>query len=663
MTDTRDNWHDHVFFGIHYDLHAGPTDTELGRELTPEHLRERLERVKPDWIQCDCKGHRGYTSWPTRVGTTSPGVVNDALRIHRDVTRELGIKLGMHYSGVWDTRALELHPDWARRDPDGSADPNYTCRLSAYARELMIPQLLEVVDTYDVDGFWVDGENWASRPCWCERCRREFTARTGLAGVPSAAGEANWDAWLAFHRDLFAEHVTAYAQAVHARKPDCLVCSNWMYTVRQPEAIAAPVDYLSGDYSWSWGADRAAAEGRVMDGRAITWDLMAWGFTKTGNMGDMPPWVMKTSTHLCQELVEVIALGGAVMIYNSPQRTGWLTGWHQDLMAEVAQFCRQREAMCARTQTFPQVALLHLASHYYTCNDPLFNLGAAHQPLEGALHALLENQLSTDIVLEDVAPTRIGDYKLVVVPGQTHLSPTIVQALATYAEQGGCVLLSGNHLATECPDLVGVQPAVEADDVPTVGRTGPGGCYLPVDGKAVPVAGPWTAVTPAPGTEVWTCAMTQQEPAKDLTEQPTVTACRRGKGWIVAAHGPLFRNYFLGHYPLLRRFIGELIGRLGIAWEVTVEGPARLELIARRRDATLFVNLINRGAGEALSPSRVIVEELPPVEHVTVRVRRATAPHSVTCVPADPAVEWTYDGAEVTITVPRVDIHTVVAVE
>src|SRR5208283_5375769 len=92
------NWHDNAFFGIHYDLHANAKDTELGRELTPEHLRERLLRTRPDWVQTDCKGHPGYTSWPTSVGSTSPGVVKDSLRIYRDVTRELGIKLGVHYS-------------------------------------------------------------------------------------------------------------------------------------------------------------------------------------------------------------------------------------------------------------------------------------------------------------------------------------------------------------------------------------------------------------------------------------------------------------------------------------------------------------------------------------------------------------------------------------
>ena len=47
-------WHENAFFGIHYDLHANAQDTELGRELTPAHLRERLLRTRPDWVQTDC---------------------------------------------------------------------------------------------------------------------------------------------------------------------------------------------------------------------------------------------------------------------------------------------------------------------------------------------------------------------------------------------------------------------------------------------------------------------------------------------------------------------------------------------------------------------------------------------------------------------------------
>jgi len=664
------NWHEDVFFGIHYDLHAGANDSGLGQDLTVEHLVERLSRVDPDWIQCDCKGHPGYTSWPTRVGSTAPGVVVDALRIHRDATRQLGIRLGMHYSGVWDTRAIELHPDWARVDehgrPDGpsraqgdaqetTAAPQFdmTCRLSPYDADLMIPQMLEIVDAYDVDGFWVDGENWVSKPCWCARCTAEFTRRTSIAKVPRTPDQPHWDAWLAFHRDLFVEHVVSYAAAVHARKPGCLICSNWMYSARQPDGVRAPVDYLSGDCDWAWGANRAAIEGRVLDGRGLRWDLMAWAFTKTGPVQADPPWTMKTVTHLCQEAGEVVALGGAIMVYDQPQRTGWLTGWRQDLIAAVADFCRARKDACFQSETIPQAAVLHLASHYCAHNTPLFNYGAALQPVEGALHALLEPGRSTDVLTEETALQRMNEYKLVVVPEQTHLSEQLRTALGDYARAGGQVLMSGAHLAADYPDLIGASPKGTALDETT---------YLPIGARAVSVSVPWQPVAPREDTEAWAYRLAQQEPEKDTTEQVIVTRRPAGRGSIIAVHGPIFQNYASGHYPDVRAFIAGLVDRLNISWMAEVEAPARLELILRRKNGKLVINLLNRGAGETLSPHRVIVDELPPVRDVVVRIRHQDRPRAVTAVPDDTPLDYSYDDGVVTVTLPRVDIHSAIVV-
>ena len=654
MAAQRANWHEDVFFGIHYDLHANAGDTVLGKELTVEHLRERLRRVRPEWIQCDCKGHPGWTSWPTEVGSTSPGVVKDALRAHRDVAAELGIKLGVHYSGVWDSRAIELHPEWARIDEEGRSDPNMTCRLSDYDERLMIPQMLELIDKYDIDGFWVDGENWASRPCWCERCKAEFTRRTGIRRVPVAAGEPHWDQWLAFHRDLFVEHVTRYAEAVHLRKPTCLVCSNWMYTVRQPEPVRAPVNYLSGDFDHAWGSNRAAVEGRLLDGRGMSWDLMAWGFTKTGGMGQNPPWCAKTVRHLCQEVAEVVALGGAVMVYETPQRTGWLTGWRNENLAQVADFCRARKEVCFKSKTAPQAAALHLSSHYYAGNEPLFNYGQAVQPVEGALHALLETHRSTDILTEDSALERMHEYRLLVLPEQTRLSKSIVEALESVARAGRMVLLSGPHLAKDYPELVGATPAGDAITEPT---------YLLVGNVAVPVSAPWQAAAPKDGTQVLARRLAGQEPTKDLTDQAVVTKRNVGKGAIVAVHGPIFRDYYLGHYPLLRRLVGDLVDALGIDWTVTLDAPPRLEMILRKKDGKLLVNLINRGAGEMLSAQRVVVEELPAVENVVLRVRRDSRPKTVSLLPDGAPVEWSYQAGGLTVKVPRVDIHSVIVIE
>ncbi|MBI5835165.1 MAG: hypothetical protein HZB16_22905 [Armatimonadetes bacterium] len=645
-------WHDDVFFGLHFDLHAGAGDTVLGSELTHEHLRERLERVKPDWIQCDCKGHPGYTSWPTKVGSTSPGVVRDALRIHRDVTRELGIPLVMHYSGVWDSRALELHPEWAVIDAQGKASPNATCRLSAYRDELLIPQLIELVRDYEVDGFWVDGENWASAPCWCERCLAEWAKRSGGLPVPRSAEDAHWDAWLAMARDLFTAYVTAYTDAVHAVNPNCTVCSNWMYTVRQPEPVSAPVDYLSGDYDWIWSTDRAAVEGRVLDGRGLSWDLMAWGFTKTGDHHNPMPWSTKPVVHLCQELAEVVALGGAVEIYQPPQRTGWIVDWHMDTFGDVGRFCRERRELCWHSTSRSQAVIWHLVDSYYAANDPLYNYGGAVQPIEGALHMLLETGRSTDILTEADAVAATDGYRLVVLPEATRLSPEVQAALEAFAAGGGQVILTGAHLASEVPALVGATPAGEPIE----------SLYLAVDGMAAPVYGGWQPVAAAAGVEVVAGAMSQPEVGKEADLPTVVTRRAVGHGAITAIHGPLFRNYFQAHFPLVRRWFAGLVADLGIDWEVTLDAPARLEPIVRELDGRLTINLLNRGAGEMLMPRRVIVEELAPVLNAVVTVR-CPEPRGLLAVPEDPMVRWQWADGLLTLRLPRVDVHTVVAIE
>jgi hypothetical protein len=428
-----------------------------------------------------------------------------------------------------------------------------------------------------------------------------------------------------------------------------------MYSMREPDAVKAPIDYLSGDFAPAWGADFAAIEGRVLDAREMSWDLMAWGFAKAG--GEDQPWVFKPALHLEQELSEVVALGGAVMIYENPQRSGWLTGWHNEIMAEVGEFCRARKEACFHSKTLPQAAVLHLPEHYYAHNLPLFNYfnaGGGVDAVQGALQTLLETHHSTDVLTEDAALKRLNEYKLILVPEQTRLTDQVLNALEGFARAGGTVFMSGEGLARDYPNFVGASPHGEALRERI---------YLPLGKRAVPVAPTWQPVTPSPGTEVLTYGMKQQEPGKDVTDQALVTRRALGKGAIVAVHGPIFRNYNQGHDPSLRKFAGQLVDGLGIAWAATVEGPPHLEMVLRQKNGKLLVNLINRGSGETLGPSRVMIEELPPIENVVVRLRRDRQPKSVTIVPADMNIRWSYREGQVIINVPRVDIHRVLVVE
>ncbi len=60
------------FLGIHFDFHAGTDCTAIGKNTTREMIEKILDQAHPDYIQIDCKGHPGLSSYPTKVGNQTP---------------------------------------------------------------------------------------------------------------------------------------------------------------------------------------------------------------------------------------------------------------------------------------------------------------------------------------------------------------------------------------------------------------------------------------------------------------------------------------------------------------------------------------------------------------------------------------------------------------
>jgi hypothetical protein len=186
-------WHGpKVCFGFHRDLHVEPTDTGIGSRCTEQELIAMIRLSGADFVQTDSKGHPGYTSWFSRNphASVGPGVIKDALAAWRAATRTLGLPLHAHYSGIWDKAAGAKHPRWCIVSRDGTParaawrgvageTGDKMCPRSGYADELMIPQLLEMAESYQIDGIWVDGDIWAMEPCYCERCLAAFREKTG----------------------------------------------------------------------------------------------------------------------------------------------------------------------------------------------------------------------------------------------------------------------------------------------------------------------------------------------------------------------------------------------------------------------------------------------------------------------------------------------------
>jgi len=339
------------FLGVHFDFHAGPDSQEVGRRTTRESIERLLEAVQPDYVQIDCKGHAGFSSYPTRVGTPAPGFVGDPLRLWREVTAQKGVGLFMHYSGVFDAQAVAQHPEWARVDEKGQRDGRMTSVFGPYVEELLIPQLKELADEYDVDGAWVDGECWAVERDYADAVVKAFREQTGIQTVPRSREDPGWHEFSEFCREGFRRSLRRYVDEMHRHDRGFQIASNWAFSSFMPEPVSVDVDFISGDYTPTNSVNSARIEGRCMALQGKPWDLMAWSFTNLDGLIST-----KTARQLEQEAAVVMALGGGFQMYFPQRRDGSVREWQYPIMAEVASFCRARQPFCHQATPIPRSA-------------------------------------------------------------------------------------------------------------------------------------------------------------------------------------------------------------------------------------------------------------------------------------------------------------------
>ena len=461
------------FLGIHFDFHAGEDCTRVGERTTPEMVETIIDKVRPDYIQIDCKGHRGYCSYPTKLGNGAPGFVGDPLRIWCDVTRRRGVALYMHYSGVADDLAIQKHPEWAAVNAEGKRETRATSVFSPYVDELMIPQLRELAGEYGTDGVWVDGDCWATVLDYGDVAVRKFCKQTGAKAAPKGPEDPYWLEWRDFHREAFRNYVRHYVDEMRKSHPDFQVISNWSFSDHMPEEVSANVTVLSGDFRSSNSVNSARFGGRCLEDQGLPWDLMAWSFTGR-------PRVSKPAVQLMQEGAIPLALGGGYQVYFKQERDGSVQTEKMDVMAEVARFCRERQAFCHGSVAVPQIALLYSTAGHYRVAPRLFHFSGSIgvTNLREALTIALQNQYSIQILSEHHLRGKMSQWPVIVVPGFEYLEPEFRQELADYAKAGGRLLLIGpgpaKLFASElkagdkgAPGITAVD-AVDADSFPSV---------------------------------------------------------------------------------------------------------------------------------------------------------------------------------------------------
>ena len=635
------------FFGVHFDFHASDDCTQVGKDVTPRMIQQFIDEVRPDYLQCDCKGHRGLCSYPTDVGHRAPGFVRDPLRIWRDVTARNGVSLFMHYSGVWDIEAMKRHPSWAAVDAKGKREQKASL-LGPYADRLLIPQLKELRGRYGVDGMWIDGECWAVVPDYSKAALADWTKASGQRHVPRKNDDPLYPQFLAFHRQRFLQYLRHYVDALHAWDRDFQIASNWAFTSFVPEPVSANVDFLSGDYSPTNSVNAARFEARCIAPQNMPWDLMAWGFAGDFSKGD---WSVKTAPQLMREAAVVIALGGGFQVYFQQNRDASINLWQTKVIAPLARFCRARQPFCHKAQAVPQVAVFRNAKAWYARSKAVFGHAGYSSSLHGVLNYLLESGHSVEVLTEHQLSGREGQYPLIVIPDEGELTPSWVRRLGEYARRGGSLLLAGPGVARQFERLLGVRRI--GKPLEKTKRA------FQWDGLFAVVQSTWQQVKPGKGAKV--LAWSYDNQSGKTGAQPAATITKLGKGRIAA----MYFEPGLTHHTSRQSMVRWLLDSMAIAlYEpmVTVEGSQHVDVTLMRKDGRLSVNLVNT-AGPHDIMTVYTHDHIPPVGPLEVAIRLPRRPRRIVRQPQGRAVRFEYSRGVATVTIDRLQIHDVLVVE
>jgi hypothetical protein len=634
------------FFGVHFDLHASEDITDAGKTLTYAMIDTFLTRVKPDFIQIDCKGHPGISSYPTKVGFHVKGFEKDPLKLWREVTEKDHVALFMHYSGVIDMKVVQEHPDWAIIQANGEKSKQNVSFFSPYLDTYMIPQLKELSRDYKVDGAWIDGECWAIQPDYGKASLDRFTKETGITSIPHSAADKYYPEFIEYTRSLFREHLKKYIDAIHQFNPDFQITSNWAYSSMMPEKVTIGVDFLSGDVTPQNGVFRSAFEARCLAPQGKPWDLMAWGFSWNG--GEMPMSV-KSAIQLKQEAAEIISMGGGVQFYFQQNRDLSLKPWLAYMLQDIAGFCRERQPYCFKTKAVPQIALLYPSVSYQKSAAVPYSrpLGM----LQGTLNALLDNQQAVEIIMEHNLTGKMDRYPLIIIPECNYLETSFTEELRNYVRNGGNLLIIGSETAAMFQPELGIasseKKARSEAFILAAGRIG----AVKSDLLSVKLSGG------AKPLSVFYKGSDMQYPSDEISSSVN----SYGKGKIAGIYFNAGTAYTEAKTPVIRDFLDKTLQQLFTDEMVEVTGSHLVHVAVNTAKDRLYVNLINV-SGEHTNQTALAYDQVPAISNIKVAIGSAAKPSRILLQPGNQALEFDYRNGRSYLVVPELALYSIIEV-
>ena len=602
-----------------------------------------------------------------------PEFSQDTLALWRRVTKEEDVALYMHYSGVFDIKYCNEHPEECAVSSNGTIDYGTTKTNGKYVDDILIPQLSELAERYNIDGIWVDGECWKATVDFSPESIAAFEKETGIGlggRIPATPNDPYYDEYREYHREQFRRYLRYYVDKLHEKFPELQITSNWAFSDHMPEIVSANVDFLSGDLNPANSLNSARYAGRALAQQNYPWDLMSWNFRRA--VGGQGACVAKHPVQIMQEAASVIALGGAYQNYIMQYKDGSPNMIEVRNLRDLPEFLRSRQPFCFRGTQIHQAALLLSTYDRHRESKNLY-ARTGYERVMGMSALLCDVGQSLEIVCEHTLEQNVNEYKMIVVPELYRgLADETLRLLMKYAENGGKLVLVGcntcNIFASlDVPfDIKAVDKYLAKGQVAydNGGETGHAdnsvhkykSYYFTVDGTTF-------------GAMFAPCRVEAQEAKVEayFTEKmcaeklPLAITVPYGKGSITAIGFEIGSQYLKSaqymHSSLIKHIADSLYTPM-----VRVESVCgKLEVIVLSKDGKIMIQLVNTG-GSHSDETCATDDYIPPVLNIELSIELSKAPLSLVLQPEGKKLPFKYNDGRAYVSVERVDIHSIIEV-
>jgi Hypothetical glycosyl hydrolase 6/Beta-galactosidase trimerisation domain len=589
----------------------------------------------------------------------------------------------------------QAHPDWIAVDAGGQprrhwANPDLwiTCALGPYNFEFMDGVNREIVAKYAVDGVFAN--RWAPQggDCYCTHCQQNFRRATGR-DLPRTADRRDpaRRAFVEWRIARLTELWKHWDAAIRSVRPAARFIPNGPPDMKTAAELA---DIQFADFQARrgltppWANGRRAKEFRAVMGRKpvagifsvgleepYRWkdsvqtepEVQLWVADATAN--GMRPWVTKFSG----------------VLYDRR----WLP-----IVQRIYDWHYRHERYLRNERSLARVALLHSEQ------TEAFHAGAADgdragDHVLGMYQALIEARVPFDLVHEALlTPDRLDQYRVLVLADAAALSNAQCDAIRQYVRRGGSLVAT---FASSLFDEYGVRRAdfglADVFGVSFAGRVdGPmHNSYLTLESDAAGRRHPILAglegtpriingvfrldvkpagASPSPLTlipQYPDLPMEDVYPRVPHTDTPGVFLRDLGKGRVVYFPWDIDRTFWdvlaTDHLTLLKN---------AVSWganepaPVEVAGPGVLDVTLFRQRASTTVHLVNLTNPMMMNGP---LRETIPAGPFTVRVRLSDGrrPSKVSLLTAGTTPAPRIDNDVLTVVVPSVAVHEVVAID